>query len=127
MGDGAEQINCVVRSGDSYCSEHDISSIDFLKLDVEGHELKALQGFRGMLEDHKIQMIQFEHNENAIRERVFLIDILDFLGPIFRVGKIHPSWVQELSYDDKMERFYGANYVAVLASNKRLCATVFGD
>lgn len=46
---------------DNYCVEHGINHIDFLKADVEGHELAVFKGARRMLERRGIEMIQFEY------------------------------------------------------------------
>ncbi len=54
---------------DSFCLEHHISQIDFLKIDVEGFEYDVLQGAERMLQNHAIKTIQFEmwkKNEDLI-------------------------------------------------------------
>ncbi|BDZ73127.1 hypothetical protein GCM10025856_08460 [Methylophaga marina] len=33
-----------LRRLDNYINEHDIAHIDFIKIDIEGHELRALEG-----------------------------------------------------------------------------------
>jgi FkbM family methyltransferase len=50
---------------DAYCSLTGVTRIDWLKLDVEGHELAILHGARLMLALGRISVIQFEFNENA--------------------------------------------------------------
>jgi len=44
----------------SFCQQHHISRIDYLKLDVEGSELNALIGASGLLEQKAISYLQFE-------------------------------------------------------------------
>jgi FkbM family methyltransferase len=44
-----------------YCAQNEVSSIDFLKLDVEGHELEVLKGSLEMLKSSCIKIIQFEY------------------------------------------------------------------
>jgi len=45
---------------DSFCNQHNINKIDYLKLDVEGVELDALIGASGLLENKAINHLQFE-------------------------------------------------------------------
>ena len=45
---------------DSYCSEHNISHIDVLKLDIQGGELRALRGAANMLRGEAISLIYLE-------------------------------------------------------------------
>ena len=45
---------------DDYCAEHHVARIDLLKIDVEGFELQVLRGARRMLEEGRIDAIQFE-------------------------------------------------------------------
>lgn len=53
-------IEVSVISLDEFCSREKISEIDLLKLDIEGSELKALQGAQDMLERSKIALIYTE-------------------------------------------------------------------
>src|SRR5205823_12566519 len=45
---------------DRYCQENEIERIDILKLDIQGGELKALEGAVTMLGQNKIQLIYTE-------------------------------------------------------------------
>ena len=47
---------------DTFCTERNINHIDFLKIDVEGAELKVLRGASSLLKDKKIKIIVFEHS-----------------------------------------------------------------
>ena len=38
---------------DQYVSEHQITKVDFIKLDIEGHEVPALEGMKATITDHK--------------------------------------------------------------------------
>ena len=61
-----EKFKVPMLTGDSFCANNDIKRINFLKIDVEGHELKVLNGFSNMLRDGNIDIIQFELNEYGI-------------------------------------------------------------
>jgi FkbM family methyltransferase len=45
---------------DRYCAEHAIERIDFLKLDTQGYELRALDGARSLLERQAVPLIYLE-------------------------------------------------------------------
>lgn len=66
-----------VFSLDDYCAQHGIRSIAFLKLDIEGSELKALQGAQGMLKAGAVRTILVETTLRAhTREVTQAIDDL---------------------------------------------------
>jgi FkbM family methyltransferase len=64
---------------DEFCAESRINHIDLLKIDVEGHEYKVLQGASNLLKSAKIRCIQFEFNEMNVISRTFLKDYYDLL------------------------------------------------
>lgn len=68
-----------VEALDGYCHWANVSSIDFLKVDVEGHELEVFKGARKMISSKAIKHIQFEYGGCNIDSRVLLKDIFDFL------------------------------------------------
>ncbi|MEG5139054.1 MULTISPECIES: FkbM family methyltransferase [unclassified Microcoleus] len=51
---------------DSFCKQHNITSIDYLKLDVEGAESDALQGSVDLLDAKAIRFIQFEISQKML-------------------------------------------------------------
>lgn len=66
-----------LKRGDGYMKEKDISQIDFLKIDTEGHELEVLKGFGDRLSD--VQIIQFEYGGTYLDSKIHLKDVLDYL------------------------------------------------
>ena len=42
---------------DSYCQKHNIETIDILKIDVQGSELKVLQGAALMIQERRVKLI----------------------------------------------------------------------
>lgn len=122
VGVGSETRDAKVVTGDDYCREHGIDSIDFLKLDVEGNEGRVLQGFEGMLARGSIRVIQFEYGVPNIVSRVFLADLYERLEQRgYLVGKVYPRRVDFSAYDRRVhEDFRGPNYVAVAAGETAL-------
>ncbi len=53
-------IDVTIDTIDNFCHTHTVSSIDLLKIDVQGAEALALSGARKMLEAHKISLIYLE-------------------------------------------------------------------
>jgi FkbM family methyltransferase len=102
---------------DRYCNAHGISSIDLLKLDVEGHELEVLHGAVSMLDARSIRMISFEFGGCNIDTRTFFQDFYYFFARRgMRLARITPSgyWADIPSYKELYEQFRTTNYVAYL-------------
>jgi len=112
-----DEIEAVrVKSIDSFCAEQDICHIDLLKLDVEGHELAALQGAAGMLERGAIAAIQFEFGGTDVDSRVFLRDLVGVLSG-YRVFRILRDGLDPLDrYDERAEVFSLCNFLALRAA-----------
>jgi len=49
---------------DTFCKRKKLSKIDFLKIDVEGAEMKVLTGAMNLLRTHAVKIILMELNEN---------------------------------------------------------------
>ena len=57
LGKGIEVTNLVL---DDYCDQHKVNCVDFAKIDLEGHELPSLQGWKKYLTDHRIKALFIE-------------------------------------------------------------------
>jgi FkbM family methyltransferase len=86
--------------------------VDLLKLDIEGHELKALEGFGDALEH--IDLIQFEFGGCNIDTRTYWQDFWYFFMKhsfdIFRLGPLGLRPIQR--YSERDEFFTTTNYFA---------------
>jgi FkbM family methyltransferase len=102
-----------VLRGADYCREQGIDSVAFLKVDVEGAELRVLSGFAPLIERGGVTMIQFEYGAFAPQQRMLLRDFYELLGASYRVGRIFPNRVAFADYSDLMETSSFANYLAV--------------
>lgn len=103
-----------VETGDEYCRKNGVEHIDFMKVDVEGAEGHVLRGFRDMLAQNRIAVIQFEYGQQNIFSRFLLLDFYEMLGGFgYSVGKLLPRGVQFRPWEPVHEDFLGPNFVAV--------------
>jgi len=107
-------------TGDHYIQTHQIDTVDFLKIDVEGAEHRVLKGLADSLAHDKIQCLQFEYGAFATQTRVLLADYYALLSQRYWIGKIYPTYVDFRDYDWLMEDFRFANYCGVSKSRPDL-------
>lgn len=102
---------------DDFASERQIEYVDFLKFDIEGHELFALKGCMKLLAANRIGCIAFEFGSGNINSRTFFRDFWDlFQSHSFELFRILPSGhlLPCKSYYEDEEFFRGvSNYVAI--------------
>ncbi len=65
---------------DEFLHNHNINTIDLLKIDTEGNEYKVMLGCNSFLKDKKIKAIHFEFNEMNIISKVSFKDFWDLLS-----------------------------------------------
>lgn len=109
--DNIEEI-CLERMED-YINEKKISHIDFVKIDIEGHELKAFEGFGEYLRPDFIDYIQFEYGGANLDSNTSLMDLYVFFGEKgFKIAKVMPKGLEIRNYSPIMENYNNANYMA---------------
>lgn len=87
---------------DAYCQHTGVQMIDFMKVDVEGHELEVFKGAAGMLAQGKIKHIQFEYGGCNIDSRVLLKDVFAFFAPYgYTFYKVFPREIQRVPRYDQ--------------------------
>ncbi|NEQ39984.1 MAG: FkbM family methyltransferase [Okeania sp. SIO3I5] len=103
---------------DSVIEDNGLSCVDFIKMDIEGHELDALKGVTKSLEKGIIKALSFEFGCGNINSRTFFRDFWNFLFPMnYRIYRILPSsrLMPIESYYEDCEYFLSVtNYIAVL-------------
>ncbi len=103
-----------VRTLDGFCAREQIDRIDFLKLDVEGHELSVLRGAQGMLTKGAISMIQFEFGPANIYSRTYFFDFWSLLSDAYDIFRLVPAGIHPVGYyGEQLEIFLTTNYLAV--------------
>jgi FkbM family methyltransferase len=107
-----------VISIDSFMEAHDIQTVDFMKMDIEGHELFALRGAVHALASGAIRAMSFEFGSGNINSRTFFRDYWDLLTNYgYEVYRVLPRGriLRVSRYDEDLEYFRGvSNYVAAL-------------
>lgn len=102
---------------DSYCSQRDITTIDLLKLDVEGHELDVLNGGARMFAERRVRMVTFEFGGCNIDSRTFFQDFYYFfmshgMSSIYRI--LPTGNLQQIKkYAETLEQFRTTNFLVV--------------
>ena len=93
------------------------STSDFLKMDLEGHELFALRGAGDYLAPGKIAALAFEFGSANVNSRTFFRDFWELLTPLgYTLYRMVPGGrtLKISHYDETLEFFRGAtNYLAV--------------
>jgi FkbM family methyltransferase len=77
VSDNAHAVMLNIKTAHDYITEKQVVSIDFLKIDTEGYELKVLQGFGDALS--RVKLIQFEYGGTFQDNNTKLIDVVDYL------------------------------------------------
>jgi hypothetical protein len=102
---------------DSFAEEEDLAKIDFLKMDIEGHELSALGGASRLLERKVIRALSFEFGGCNIDSRTYFQDFWHLLRDSgFQVFRILPRGrlLRIDHYSEHLEVFTTTNYLAAL-------------
>jgi FkbM family methyltransferase len=102
----------VIRFEDYWEDQLGSQSIDFVKLDIEGHELDALNGFRKALKS--IRLIQFEFGGCNIDSRTYFQDFWYFFKENnFVLFRMTPLGIHKISsYSELDETFKTTNILA---------------
>ena len=99
---------------DEFCAGHSINRIHFLKLDVEGHELKCLQGGRSIISSGGVDFIQFEFGGCNIDSRTYFQDFWYELKN-YQIRRIIRDGLVDIgSYRESEEMFGNQNFLACL-------------
>jgi FkbM family methyltransferase len=108
-----------LEKGCNYIKKENIKHINFIKIDVEGHELSVLNGFEKYINPSFVDFVQFEYGGCNIDSRTYLKDLYNFFEDRkFYVAKVMPKKLEVREYKSFMENFAYANYVAISSKIK---------
>jgi FkbM family methyltransferase len=103
---------------DEVIKKYGIDKVDFMKMDIEGHELAALHGAEQSLRNGAIRTLSFEFGGANIDSRTYFQDFLYLLSPLGCVFfRILPtgSVVPVKKYKEILEDFRTTNYIVARA------------
>jgi len=115
-----ELIQVNTQDLDSFCKEHAIAHIDFLKIDTEGAELSILKGAQHLLSNHAIPVIQFEYGGTYSDANITLKEVYDLLSVYnYAIYRIIPNGLIKIGkWRSELETFQYSNYVAILNTHQ---------
>jgi FkbM family methyltransferase len=100
---------------DDYCASENVERVDFVKIDVEGHELSVLRGAKRMLFESRVGVVQFEYGGCYIDARVLLRDIWQLVDEAkqgYAFYKIFPERLERIpEYRQTLETFQYSNWI----------------
>jgi len=100
---------------ENYCNENDIKLIDYMKIDVEGHEFEVLKGGKKLFNNNHVNVIQFEYGGTYIYAHLFLRDIFDlFKEWNYDFYKIFPDHIKLVkNYYPRYDNFQYQNWLII--------------
>ena len=100
---------------DRFMEQKQIKKIDFLKLDVEGHELQALKGASRALQIGSVRALSFEFGGCNIDSRTYFKDFWQLLSEDYQLFIVNPlTTIKQIdTYDEWWECFLTTNFIAV--------------
>jgi len=99
---------------DEYMEQNEIKHIDFMKVDVEGHEMVVFEGMGCYLNSDFVDYIQFEYGGANLDSMISLMNFYElFESKGFRLTKVMPGGLQIREYESFLENFEYSNYVAI--------------
>ena len=114
-----ERVKVRVTTGDDYCKSRGIDRIAMLKVDVEGMDHEELAGFKTMLQERRVSVVQFEYGLGYIGARRYLKDVCALLsGHGYDVLRQFPDGLKTYAYREEDEDFRGRNFVALVKDEK---------
>lgn len=111
----AETVERVeITTFDRYCQVAGIAEVDFVKIDVEGHELEVFRGMSEALSRKAVRLIQFEYGGTYLDARIQLRDVFELVSAFgYAVYKVMPRRLQPVpSYSARLDNFKYSNWVA---------------
>ncbi|WP_254173819.1 FkbM family methyltransferase [Planktothrix pseudagardhii] len=121
-----QEIKILRNTIDNYCYQQQIKRINFIKIDVSGHELEVLRGAEIYLSKGKIDYLQFEYGGTYLDAKTTLKEVFSYLQSFrYSIFKILPDRLHYLpNFKPEYENYEGSNFLAV---NERFQANLLGQ
>jgi len=106
-----------VTTVDQFCDENGVGRIQLLKIDTEGQEMEVLKGASRMIQEGRIDFIQFEFGDTFLHTPYHFFDIWDHLSNRYAIYRILRHGLTELKlYSHDLEIYKNANFLSVRRS-----------
>ena len=120
-GQKSSEMEIVVSTLDCEVSRLNIGYIDFLKIDTEGYDLKAIKGAINLLKNHTVGIVQFEYNAPWANTNSTLVEAYQLLEScgykVFHLGQDGLFTYDVALFGD----YYSySNYVAVSPDSMKI-------
>jgi FkbM family methyltransferase len=102
-------------TGDAFLEERGLRAVDFVKIDVEGHEVAVLRGLSRAIAGSRVRFLQWEYNKTWIPARTSLQEVFELLRPAgYRLCKIRPrGLLHYAAYRPALDNYCYSNWLAV--------------
>ena len=108
-----EKIQIEASTGDRELQALGLTHVDMLKVDVEGHDLDVLLGFKTSLAEGRIDVIQFEYNIFTHMTQRSLREFYDLLWGDFLICRLLPNGLEACRYHTNLEDYRQTNWIAL--------------
>ncbi|MFI5240695.1 MAG: FkbM family methyltransferase [Candidatus Saccharimonadia bacterium] len=98
---------------DTFARKSKLKYIDFVKIDVEGHEVDVLLGAKDLIENSQIGMLQFEYGGTFVDSGKTLKQVYEILSKNYFICHVMPAGLLILPYSSKLETYRYSNWVAI--------------
>lgn len=110
-----ETFKIQTKTLDSFTKEMNIEHINFIKIDTEGNEYYILKGAEKLIENQKIDFLQFEYGGTYLESHAKLEAVFNLLTKhkyeIFRIT--HQNLIHIKFWDKSLENYAYSNYLAI--------------
>lgn len=103
-----------LRTLDEFVEAEKIDRISLLKIDTEGSEYPILLGAKKIIEEGRVEIIQFEFGEMNVVSRVFFKDFYDLLNPFYHIYRLLPGSLLPI-------KEYSAKYHEIFSYQNLVC------
>jgi FkbM family methyltransferase len=99
---------------DTVLDEHNITEVDFVKIDTEGHEITVMESMGAYLIDAKIKLIQFEYGGCWVDSNKELSDLKDLINNLpYTACSFSGKFVPFTHFDRKVQQSDFTNYYLI--------------
>lgn len=110
-----ESIEVVTATGADFAKSHEITAIDLVKIDTEGHDYSVLAGFEPLMARSAIGALQFEYNSRWLLAHRGLRDVFDLASRTgYKLGRVTQEGIELYDrWNPECDRFFEDNFALV--------------